>query len=42
MKLLAIVIASLMLLACGGTDSGSANSSGASPPAFDPPPTPGR
>ena len=41
MKLLAMVMASLMLLACGGGESGSAKGTG-SPAAFDPPPAPGR
>ena len=41
MKLLAMLIASLMLLACGGGESGPKNGAG-NPPAFDPPPTPGR
>jgi hypothetical protein len=41
MKILAIVMVSLMLLACGGGESSSTNSTG-SPTAFDPPPSPGK
>ena len=41
MKLLAIVIAAWMLLACGGAESGSKNGAG-NTAAFELPPTPGR
>ena len=41
MRLLAIVMAYMMLLACGGGESSSKNGAG-TPATFDPPPTPGR